>query len=155
MDAKLKLKGLLNEHQEATIELLWNKIYDMFRYLNDIADLSDDANILAYLRSANNEEPDYRQDISVNNKDIDPALRRYMLEAAMQCITVDFHIDPLENLSPESTLRVLKILADCFGKIFDYRGSSRAFLHIKTKNDCVHIQAKKVETLIFDEVLAI
>jgi len=151
MDKQSDLKSLLIDHQEATIDMLWNKVYDIFRYLNDIAGLSKDNDVLAYLKSINKEEPDYRQDITVNNKNIDLVLKRYMLEAAMLNISVDFHIEPLENLSTESIIEILKSLDECFEKIFDYRGSSRAFLYIKAKKDSVQIYAEKVEKSVFDK----
>jgi len=151
MEKQSDLKSLLIEHQETTIDMLWNKIYDIFRYLNDITGLSKDNDVLAYLKSINKEEPDYRQDITANNKSIDLVLKRYMLEAAMLNFSVDFHIEPLENLSPDSVVEVIEVLEECFEKIFDYRGSSKVFLHIKTKNDSVQVYAEKVKKPVFDK----
>ena len=153
MQGQTELKGLLIEHHEATVEMLWNKIYDSFRYLNDIAGLTTDSNVLEYLDNINREEPDYRQEITVCNKNIDFVLRRYMLEAAMLSVSVDYHVEPLEDISTETTIEIMKALGKCFEKIFDYRDSPRAFLHVKVMDDRVRIYAEKVESLVFDEEL--
>jgi len=151
MDKRLELSLLLNANQEIISDMLWNKIYDTFRYFDDIARMTTDSNVLEYIRNIKKEESDFRKDISVNNDYIDIMLKRYKLEGAMINITVVFHSDSLEGLSVESTIAVIKILDKCFDKIFDCRGKSQSFLQIKAQKESIRIYAEKAEALVLDE----
>lgn len=152
MNAQERLKDLIADHSQASIEMLWNKIYDVFRFLSDIASLNDNENssITDYLEHINKNEPNYFQDITVQDDDIDLILKRYMLEAAMLRISMSFDIDPLKNLSVEHKVEVIETIKKCFEEIFSYYGNSAAFLHIKAKNSGVHIYANRVEDRVFD-----
>ena len=149
MDIQERLKHLVIEHNQATIEMLWNKIYDVFGYLNEVSDLNEITKITEYLQSVKRGEPRLFQDISLQNKEIDIVLQRYLLEAAMLHITVEFDIDPLGTLSAETTVEIIKSLEYCFEKIFNYHASD-AFLYIKAKKDRVHIYAERIKDRLFD-----
>lgn len=157
MNIHEELKNLIVEHSQASTEMFWNKIYDMFRFLSDIGDLNGNKNnaITEYLKNVNKEEPNYFQDITVQDNDIDLVLKRYMFEAAMLRIVIEFDIDPLENVSAESKIEIIKAIENCFDKIFNYQGSPNAFLYIKTENKGVHIYADRVKNRIFDAKLSL
>ena len=157
MTMDLELRGLVVEHFKAVKELLWSKIYDTYRCLNDLSDLAADKGnfeiIVNYLNNLAATEPDYRQFISVKNADIDIVLQRYMLEAATLNIIVDFDIDNFQKLSVESTISVVKALESFFAKTLDLPKNSHIFLHIKENEGCIHLYADHVAERIFDETL--
>jgi len=78
LDTHLELRDLVIEHQKSTIEMLWNKVFDVFRYMSDISDLATHGTttefILEYFRDVDKEERDYCQSITVQNKEIDLSL---------------------------------------------------------------------------------
>ena len=153
MHTQLELKNVIIAQQGAMGDLLWNKIHDLFRYLHDIADLSTEGDVLEYLHNISREEPAYGQEITVHNRDIDPVLKRYMLEAAMLGIPVTFDVAPLEQLSTESAFALTALLERCFANIFDYRSGLGAFLSIQSETDGVLIYAEKAQIRVFEERL--
>ena len=149
MDKQLEIYKKLSEHRDATVDVLWNKIYDTFRLLSDVANITQDKNVLQYLSNVNHEEPHYGQNISVGNDDLDIVLRHYMLEAAMLRIVVNFDVCPLAGLTESETLAVIRLLEDCFAKIFAYRGKCELFLFIKLEMDKLQVYAERHEDYLF------
>jgi len=153
----LELKELVLEHCNISKEMVWGKVYDVYRLLNDLSDLTvnsgDIEPIARYLENVRLAEPDYRQFISAKNSDIDVVLQRYMLESATLNIIVDFDIDPLEQISAETAITIIKALEDFFAKILSFRSGSHVYFHIKNKEDFVHIYADYVAERIFEEEL--
>jgi len=151
MEVQEQLKHAMICHGQATNEMLWNKIHDVFRYLNEIADLNANANpaITKYLHHINEEEPHYFQDISVENMEIDLVLRRYMMEAAMLRMIIEFDIDPLGGISEDTKIGLIQTLDKCFASIFCYLGKENSFLHIKIQDEKILVWANRQEESVF------
>ena len=155
MNKKLKLKELTITNLTLITEMLFIKLNTINRYINEIYNLSIDNEkailIPEYIENINKDELDSCRFVSIKNDIVDVVLRRYMMEAAMRNITVDFDIDPLENLSITSVIKVIEALEKCFSIIFESRPKSCFFIYIKNRESYMHICSDNNNKRIFDE----
>ena len=154
MEQNLALKKLVLSHCTAAKASLFTEMYDVYRLLSDVSGLAandDITTIRKYIQNAAKNQRDYRQFVTVKNKDIDIVLERYMLEAGMLNIVVDFDVDPLKNLSPQATISIIHSLERLFSKILDFNSGTKVFFHLKEKESAIHIYADHVAERVFDE----
>ena len=151
-----RLLQISNECNHESKELLINELKDLREFVSEIRELcieQDIKGIIAAYQNAGLTTKDYRQYATVNNPHIDSVFRRYMLEAAIKNITVDCHVESLENISSNLAVKVADSIKHCFEEIFQQPNESHIFLSINTQNNGVILSATIADVEFFSQTV--